>query len=677
MTRVASFDVFDTVLTRVVGSPGQVFVEVGRRLRQAGVVAVDPQAYAAARREALQDLTSDIALHPPLDRVVGEVASRLGLPGDAAAELVATELDVERDVCRAVPGAVARVERSRQATGRGVLFVSDTPLPQAFLQELLTREGLFRDGDRLYTSAQSRASKQDGALFDVVAADQSVAPSDLLHVGDDRWADLAHPRLHGWNATLDTRAALTGRERALDEDGGTTDGLGPRLAAASRMTRLHAEDDGVDAGLAAVAGGVALPLLAGFGLWVLRQAELLGLDRLYFVSRDGEVFREVTTRLAEQAGNRIECRYLYGSRKAWQLASQGTAGHDSARELWVPDDQDAEALTTDELLALVDLTPAEADAVTVHPLFSERPGQVLGADGWRELRGLMTTGPLAAEVRRRAVERRDLLLRYLDQEGVTGPGRVGLVDVGWTGRAARSLEDVLIDGDRPLPAAHLFVGLAGTSPERMGADLHARSHGWLLDEARGRGARSGDEDPVMLVESFAMGTEGHTLGYAVDGDRVVPRLAAPENPSALRWGLADYRRALGRGLDALLDGPVLDSSVDLRPLAWRQLLGFWRSPSAAEARAWGAQPYSEDFGNARLHPLATPVTARRMLTRLGIGRAEWREPTFWLAGTIAVSPQPWRSLLRAADRGQRLAGRLPRVPARLRGEWAMRRGPAA
>jgi len=676
VTRVASFDVFDTVLTRLLGGPRQVFVETGRRLAQAGVVTIDAEAFAAARERAVADLTPDVAVHPTLERIDDELASRLGLPAASVTALLATELDVERDVCRAVPGAVERVARARWRTGRGVVFLSDTSLPEVMLADLLAREGLFVAGDLLYTSARWGASKQDGALFDVVAADLGVAGADVEHTGDDRWSDLAHARLRGWHATLDTRAHLTGREHRLDAASAATGGLGPRLAGASRMGRLAAAHTGDDADLAAVAGGVALPLLASFGLWVLGQARLLGLDRLYFVARDGEVFLEVTRRLAAQASDPIDCRYLYGSRRAWQLAAAGTAAHGN-RQAWLPDDLRGEALSAREVLALSDISPADAHARTGLDLVG--PGRAdtpLGADGWAELQRVLAAAPLRTEVRDRARRRRDLLVRYLDQEGVTAPGRVGLVDVGWTGRAARAFEDVLADAGRPLPSAYLFLGLLGSAPEIMGQELHARSQGWLLDAPRGRGLPPGAaEDPVMLIESFAMGREGHTTGYAVDGDAVVPELVSAVNAATATWAFGDYRAGLARALDALVDGPAHHAGVDMRPLVWRQLLDFWRHPSGGEAAAWGAQPYSEDFHNATSSPLATPITLRRLLTRLGLGPPAWRQPTFWLAGTLAVSPEPWRRLLLAAGDGQLLAARLRRVPRRLRAERAIRRPP--
>ena len=426
MIRVASFDVFDTLLTRSIGGSRQVFVATGRRLHRAGLVSIEAEAYAAAREQAGWDLTPDNALHPPLDRIAGELAARLGLAQAQSTSLLEAELDTEREVCRAVPGAAARVEKARQDTGRGVAHISDTPLPEAFLRELLVREGLFRDGDRLYTSAGCGASKQEGALFDVVAADLGVVPAEIAHVGDDRWSDLAHARIHGWNAELDTRAHFTAHERRLDQDAVATDGLGPRLAAASRMGRLRAlEAEGDDDGLAGIAGGVALPLLAGFGLWVLRQAQLLELDRLYFVARDGEVFREVTRQLAAQAGYGIDCRYLYGSRMAWQLASTGTSAYARHPELWFPDEESAESVSMRALLALVDLSPADAYAVTGLPMFTaDRADDRLGADGWAQLQPLLAAGPMVEEIHQRARTRRDLMVRYLDQEEVTAPGRV-------------------------------------------------------------------------------------------------------------------------------------------------------------------------------------------------------------------------------------------------------------
>lgn len=650
------------------------FRAVGLLLQQQRVVDVEPAVFASVREQVVQDLTVDIALHPDLAAIMTEVVARLGLAPLLVDRLVEAELTVECDVCRAVPGAVDRLERARVRTSHGVVFISDTPVPEDFLRELLAREGLLKPGDRLYTSARWRASKQHGGLFDVVTSDLGTAPAEMTHVGDDRWADYVHPRQRGWHATLDRDGALNAREQSLDRADLTTDGLGPRLAAAARTARLEAQTQGLDRVVASVAGAVAAPLLVGFGLWVLQQAQQQKLDRLYFVSRDGQVYLEVTQRLAEHLGVPVECRYLYGSRRAWQLAANGVAGHDPVAGLWVPDGATLAELTPRQLLALVDLDLDTARELVPGPLLSDgRADEPLGDVDGSQLWAKLSDGPVVDEITRRARDRHDLLVRYLDAEGVTGPGRVGLVDVGWSGRAAKALEDVILDAGRPLPVAQLFFGLQGSAPEQMGPDLFGRSQGWFLDEARGRLAPTGSEDPVMLAEMFAMGSEGHTLGYRLVGDVVEPHLAHVVNPSSLRWAFADYRAGLALALDALIEGGQLRTEADLRPLAWQQLLAFWRRPTPAEARAWGAQPYGEDFDNLGVSRLAAPIGVRRLLTRTGVGPQHWRLPTYWLPGSIVISPQPWRSALDGLQQTRERAARLARVPRRLRAEWMLRR----
>ncbi|SCX40092.1 hypothetical protein SAMN03159343_0879 [Klenkia marina] len=672
---VATFDVFETVLVRALGAPEHVDEATGRLLRDRGVLAVSPMVYAAARRAAQHDSTTDVAVHVRLPDLAAATAARLGVP-EIAADLVAAELDVERAACRAVPGAVARVAAARARTGRGVVYVSDSPLPAPFLQELLEREGLFAPDDEVLASADVGSSKQHGGLFDVVAERLGAPVGELWHTGDDRWADGAHALERGWQVTLDRSAHLAGRERLLAAGAQATEGVSGRLASAARAARLQGREEGLDPGVVSVAGTVALPLFVGFARWVLREAELRGLDRLYFVARDGEVLLDVARRVAAARGaDGPELRYLHGSRRSWRLAAAGREGHDVVGDLWIPDDFRAEELTPRELLHLVDLTPDEVAAIApARWLTAPAVDQPVGAAGWADLQAHLQRGPVGAEATRRAEERAELLLAYLDQEGVTGPGRVGVVDVGWTGRATRSLEDLLAASGREAPAAYLFVGLLGPAERRLGPELFGRSAAWLVDAARGLPARSEPgEDPVMLVESLAMGRQGTTTAFAREGDRVAPVLAAPTNPVASGWSFQDYRRALELAVEAFVDSGPAGPEVDLRPTVWAQLLDLWRRPTVAEAESWGAQPYGEDFANQRWFPLARPITARRLLRAAGFGPPEWRLPLYWRNGSVRLSSAPVRAAVRLRDAVD--PERLARVPRRLQREWLLRRRP--
>lgn len=673
MPRVLSYDVFDTVLTRRTGDPGEVYAEAARLLRAQGLLDVAPAAYRAVRDAAHEDLVRRGDEHVPLARIVDEVADRLGLA--ASAPLLEAELDAERSLCRAVPGAPERLAHARSRTGRGVLFVSDTPLPEAFLRELLAREGLYRDGDTVYGSGDRAASKEAGRLYDVVAADCGVEPSDLEHVGDSLAADVRKALLHGWTARHDASAAMTAHERRLDRASAATDGYASRLAGAARLGRLAARSEGVRPALAGIGSGVGMPLLAGYALWLVQQARLRGLDRLYFVARDGEVMREAFLPLAAQAGLRVEAHYLYGSRIAWHVASTATAtARDADEWLYETDDAGTVREVVGRLGLTLDELRAVGDAPILHP---SRTEHVLSPAERAELRALLAAGRTGELLADRAREQRELMLRYLDQEGLTGPGRVGIVDVGWRGRTARSLEEVLRGGGRPLPAAHLFVGLLHDAPDKAGPELFPRCHAWLFDEARGAGVDLAGADIAKMVETFTGGREGYTLGYRSQGSEqdapVGPRLARPANDELLAWGLPELRCALDRSLSVLAQGEPPSDQVDLRTVAWQQLRSFWERPSAAEAEVWSAQPWGADWAGSHSAALGPPVRTRAVLAQLRGGRLSVRPNLTWYEGVALTSGQPWRGLLLGVKAARRAAPRLRRIPDRLRGEIAVRR----
>src|SRR5690606_7950034 len=114
--------------------PKQVYYETGRRLVADGVITVDPLGYAAARHAADSNLVGHRGTHVPLLSVTQETAARLGLPQESAKALYEAELDCERALCRAVPGVEHVLARARRETGRGVVFISDTPHPEFFVR---------------------------------------------------------------------------------------------------------------------------------------------------------------------------------------------------------------------------------------------------------------------------------------------------------------------------------------------------------------------------------------------------------------------------------------------------------------------------------------------------------------------------------------------------------------
>src|SRR5260221_4537486 len=122
---LASFDVFDTVLTRSVGTPASVFLLLGRRLSRRGAITCSAEVFARARVNGqklarLHQSSGEITLMD-IYRQLGAV---FGLNVQQQAQLAEEEQRLEAELIRPVPAAQRWLDVARQ-NGQSVRFVSD------------------------------------------------------------------------------------------------------------------------------------------------------------------------------------------------------------------------------------------------------------------------------------------------------------------------------------------------------------------------------------------------------------------------------------------------------------------------------------------------------------------------------------------------------------------------
>ncbi len=655
---VASFDVFDTLLTRAVGGPQSLALLLGRRLRERGIVACDPQVFAAARRRA--DLRGVVIAggDPPLGRVHRELARALRLAPEAAATLEAAERELEAEVLRPVPGAHALVAAARER-GEQVVFVSDTNLTGRELGDLLAEHRFLVPGDRVFASAELRASKRRATLFPVVSDALGVAPAAIRHAGDDPVSDVTHARAAGWRATHRPQARLTRYELALERDRDATGGLGAAFAGASRLARLQtpAPEPRVRA-LVDVAAGVVAPTLTAWMIDVLLRAQGQGIARLYFLSRDGQVLLDVARRLERTLATGIELRYLHGSRTAWLLAAADVGTRLDALNV----DRDFRSVRT--VLGSVGLTPQDV-ADRLPPELREPADWDRGID--LRARAALHAVLERPDVRRLALDRgrelRALLVDYLRQEGWDRPGSAGLVDVGWRGRIVRALAQVAGDAGMARPAGVFYFGVSHEAHEVVGPELAPRLDGWFYDDA----VRAGYQERVNgldgCIEMFCAADEGSAVDYVRRGGRVEPVLGEP--PDALRaWGLAHVRTAIAAFADALVLGDdLVDRTADAREAVRTVIELFWTTPTDAEVAAWGAFPLTIDMLHTQVTRMAEPVRIADVVrgTR-ATGALRIRPIMSWPVGTTRASAPPYRVAFTAR---RRMLAQAPRVRRRI------------
>jgi FMN phosphatase YigB (HAD superfamily) len=640
--RLLSCDVFDTVLTRRVGGTSGLFLILGQRLARKGLLRSSGEVFARARHEANRRARANAGRGVGIEDIYAELQFSLHLTDPQRDRLKDEELRLEAELLAAIPGARTRLLEAR-GSGLALAFLSDMYLGSSFIRKQLERHDLCQPGDAVYVSCEMGCGKEDGRAFRLMAEKEGVSLEHVVHRGNDLRSDIRPARGVGAAAEPFSEGNLNRYEDILESHAYRTGGLASVMAGAARLARLSIDASGErERALRDVSASVGGPVISGYVLWLLSRAEEQGIRRLYFLARDGFILMRVAQILIRKLGLSCEARYLHGGRQAWYVPSIRDAS--PADLYWALD-----YAVPDRSLAagLLDLGLTDQDVPGILAELESMAPPDRDADVSERLWAVIRRPRVRQAILERAAERRLEALRYLRQEGLLAGSDWAIVDIGWNGRLVRALDRILKDVGGEVPGA-LFFARHGTGEVNSAAD-GVPIHAFFSDHAKRLGQRGRINE--LLVEMFCGADEGPTLRYRSEGKRVIPVLASETNGDLVGWGLPVVHATIESFADHLwLDPDSLDLNADMRPAAADLLTAFLRSPTPAEARAWGAYPFEYGRKGSVSAPIATPLSFRHLAPLIRRGWISTRPGTEWTEGSLAISPRLTRLVLTSGVR---------------------------
>ena len=595
-----SLDVFDTCLVRDFITQESLWYLLGKEITkqlpgipsEADFVRLrgDAETYARSQSNA-----EDIGLAHVYERLGDVCGWDVGLQQQA----MRLEEEFEAHGLRPNPAARTLLAKAQEAH---VAYLTDTPHRGAFIEKCLGEHSM--PAGPVLSSGDLGRRKGTGSLFREALRQLPVDRDQILHVGNDLRPDGAgSARVRVAFAPI-FAANSTRYELILDSARGESGGLlGPALAGGGRHFRL-ATDDQFSPALVSLVSGVAGPTIFAAAAWSLLSAQEDKRDILYFVARDGEILLAAAKLLQQELGiaTEVECRYVYGSRRAWHLPTLSmvsAAEFPSAlRRLLIQ----SRKVTLRTLLAQLDMDVEEVASVAPDAVIGVPADAPLGEQRAAIIDALVGSPGLRTLAMSRAKVAHTATVAYLRQEGMFDGGRIGLVDIGWHGAASASLASIAAAQGTQV-RCYFAGGLCGE--KSLGAPPDSRAY--LIDSR-------GEESElrlflVHLLETFCAGSGGSTLGYQESDGHWVPRLAPDETNPAMRWGLQDYQ-GLVRGYVRSACQVIAKHEIamtrsgllDLRPILIRNLRELWYEPTQKEAEAWGSFPFEGDTGSEELGP---------------------------------------------------------------------------
>lgn len=321
-----SFDIFDTLISRVGLVPESIFYRVKDRLKEyqsfnSSFVERYPQirkcAESTARemmnktKEARQSIKTEITL----DQIIEQIQMAYYISNEQAEILKTCEIEAELDAVVPLTHQIKRIKDLKER-GETVILISDMYLPKATIIEMLKKADPCLVELPLFLSNEYGVLKSNRLLF--FEAYRSFKPyynfSRWIHTGDNTNSDQNQPR----KLEICTRKVAADAYNKIESEMTEKVGSYDAFKVSAMQARLRSEYSYARSEF--VIDYVA-PLFVSYVDWAVRDAINRGFKTLYFVSRDGHPLKRIADALIKANNWDIKTKYIYASRRVFRVPS--------------------------------------------------------------------------------------------------------------------------------------------------------------------------------------------------------------------------------------------------------------------------------------------------------------------------------------------------------------------
>ncbi|MDO4477835.1 MAG: HAD-IA family hydrolase [Lachnospiraceae bacterium] len=552
---VISFDMFDTLVMRLVGGPKDVFALMEEKLRLPGF---------AGQRDICQMKAGEKVMkagrkpHADLEEIYACLSEESGLEADWAA-VMAEELAAEKAVLRA-NAEMKTIFEYALAEGKRVIITSDMYLHETQLRDLLAGCG-YTGMAAVYVSADRGAAKFRGDLFDKVAEAEGVAPGQILHIGDNEIDDVEMAAAAGWQSWHYVPFRLP-----FENDLANTTCFDKGAA-----RYLCAGSDDFWYNLGCYAGG---PLYTGIAAWFREVIKAGDYDHIYYLARDGYNLQHLMADVTD-----LPSDYFYMSRRALLLAGIDELDEEShkilppftvgqtVREILAylkMENEDWQGIEDCGLTSLDDVVKDDEDKKKVHRLYDLNREMFL----------------------QHCAKERAMAEAYITKLGLKD-SKALLFDCGWNGSSQYFLERLI----RLLPdngTRHFaYIGIMDNKKARTQLK-EASFESYLFDYNNRKTIQEKVQYCVALFELF-FGAPHESVWYYDENGPVFEKMGNDEShKTRILAGLTDYVRTVTPLLDAY--GIILSDDN-----AYSGIERLVMKPTAKEAVMIGDLPNVDGF----------------------------------------------------------------------------------
>lgn len=533
-----SFDVFDTLITRATATPYGIFALMRERLRREQAES-DLEDYVIENFYELRIHSEELMRKSASCQKQEEISLRdiyraMALCGclDRIQVDLLCSLEEQMELANVV-GIDANIQRVRAllAQGERVILISDMYLSENVIRAMLMKVDPIFQAIPLYVSSEYGKRKTTGNLYRQVQEMEKVPYERWTHIGDNLFQDIEIPSRLGIKVKWWETPKLTELEQELLERREDDGKLQLMIKAVCSWMQASATDmsKGVCLGGDAYDIGrrYAGPILYSYAEWIVEQAVKKGVQRLYFIARDGYLVKRLVDFLLGEKGLEIETSYIYGSRKAWRMASLSERKYDLYQLIfWCHHNH---IRTLENLAEVLHISLQELYPYLPGTYAKDRTAIDISDQELEYIAGwLSESGAFKAFHLRKLADERGLVQRYLEQVIDISDDQFAFVEVSGGGMTQGCLYELLKER-YPKPIRTFFFKI-----DRVGLVKESITYTFLPSYLENN----------LTVEMMCRAPHGQTKGYMEKDGKVVPILEETETRELIEHGFYAYEKGI-------------------------------------------------------------------------------------------------------------------------------------
>jgi len=323
-----SFDIFDTLITRTTASPQGIFLIMQNELKKNSNIdsfvinnflnlRINAQNYIyRLKNKNIEQITIQASTKDDFTiyEIYDFLGKNYGLNQEEINSLINLEIETEYKNSLPIKENIELI-KYLLSKNKKVVLISDMYLPEKVVRNMLIKhDEIFKD-IKIYVSSEYFLKKSSGGLYSVVEKEENIKPDLWLHIGDNKYSDIEVSKKIGIDSFCFENVELLEIEKYFwSEKDKYQDLTFQTVIGASKNTR-NSLIDNKQAGFGTLAASILFP----YCRWIVETSIKKGIERLYFIARDGYILKLMCDIIIKEFNYNIETQYIYGSRQAWRL----------------------------------------------------------------------------------------------------------------------------------------------------------------------------------------------------------------------------------------------------------------------------------------------------------------------------------------------------------------------